>query len=37
LEQFVAKAREEARERKAELEGTIKRLAAAVKRLEAAG
>jgi len=39
--QFMAKAKEEAveetRERKAELEGTIKRLAAAVKRLEAAG
>jgi valyl-tRNA synthetase len=39
--QFLAKAKEEAveeaRERKAELEGTIKRLSAAVKRLEAAG
>jgi valyl-tRNA synthetase len=39
--QFMAKAKEEAveeaRERKAELEGTIKRLSAAVKRLEAAG
>jgi valyl-tRNA synthetase len=39
--QFMAKAKEEAveeaRERKAELEGTIKRLAAAAKRLEAAG
>jgi valyl-tRNA synthetase len=39
--QFMAKAKEEAvvetRERKAELEGTIKRLKAAVKRLEAAG
>jgi valyl-tRNA synthetase len=39
--QFMAKAKEEAveeaRERKAELEGTIKRLNAAVKRLEAAG
>jgi valyl-tRNA synthetase len=39
--QFMAKAKEEAvaetRERKAELEGTIKRLTAAVKRLEAAG
>jgi valyl-tRNA synthetase len=39
--QFLAKAKEEAveeaRERKAELEGTIRRLAAAVKRLEAAG
>jgi valyl-tRNA synthetase len=39
--QFMAKAKEEAveeaRERKAELEGTIRRLNAAVKRLEAAG
>ncbi len=39
--QFMAKAKEEAvietRERKAELEGTIKQLTAAVKRLEAAG
>ncbi len=39
--QFMAKAKEEAvietRERKAELEGTIKQLKAAVKRLEAAG
>jgi len=39
--QFLAKAKEEAveeaRERKAELEDTIKRLSAAVKRLEAAG
>jgi valyl-tRNA synthetase len=39
--QFMAKAKEEAveeaRERKVELEGTIKRLSAAVKRLEAAG
>ena len=39
--QFLAKAKEDAveetRERKAELEGTIKRLTAAVKRLQAAG
>jgi len=39
--QFLAKAKEEAveetRERKAELEGTIKRLTAAVQRLQAAG
>jgi valyl-tRNA synthetase len=39
--QFMAKAKEEAvvetRERKDELEGAIKRLKAAVKRLEAAG